>query len=140
MTDNLLELAALLLGILTPLVAVPLTVITFYLRSIREQEQSWHADFQRRLDAIEVSLGTMQDRVCDFERDFTTKEEWLRECMLARRALERLSTAGIRAETVLKTLCADRGSRAEYVSDNCGRLAQRVADGNQSADTSGENE
>ena len=51
-----------------------------------------------------------------------------------------VSTAGIRMETVLKTLCADRGSRAEYVSDNCGRPAQRVGDGNQSADTSGENE
>ena len=39
---SLLEAAGPLLAVLTPLVAVPLTVITFYLRSLREHQVTWH--------------------------------------------------------------------------------------------------
>ena len=83
---NVLESAAVLVGILTPLVAVPLTFITFYLRSLRDNQKVWHGEFLRRAEMTERATAELRRRVRDFERDYTTKEEWLRESVLARRA------------------------------------------------------
>ncbi len=100
-----MEFAGTLLTILTPLVAVPLTVITFYLRSLREHQISRHADLARRVETSETALAELRRTLVDFERDYTTKEEWLRECMLARRSLEQLNEAAVRMETTVQTLC-----------------------------------
>lgn len=97
-----METTGAFLTILAPLVAVPLTVITFYLRSLREHQVSWHNDLVRRVEAIENVLGDLRGSVSDFERDYTTKEEWLREGMWARRTLENLSRAVVRLETTIK--------------------------------------
>lgn len=103
MLAALLESAGTLLTVLTPLVAVPLTIITFYLRSLREHQISWHGDFVRRISSVEASITDLRRAMADFERDFTTKEEWLRECMLARRSIEELSQRTIRIETRMQT-------------------------------------
>lgn len=99
-TATWLESAGSLLAILTPLVAVPLTVITFYLRSLREHQVSWHADLIRRVESQERSSVELRKALTDFERDYTSKEEWLRECMLARRTLEQLKESAVRLETL----------------------------------------
>jgi hypothetical protein len=99
-----MELAGTLLTILTPLVAVPLTVITFYLRSLREHQVSRHADLARRVEAAESNLSELRRMLAEFERDYTTKEEWLRECMLARRSLEHLNEAAVRTDTTVGEL------------------------------------
>ena len=104
MLASLLELTAALLGVLTPLVAIPLTVITFYLRSLREHQVSWHAEFIRRVEVVEASTADLRRMLREFERDFTTKEEWLRECMQARRMLERATNTTVRIEAIVKTL------------------------------------
>ena len=101
-----LESAGTLLTILTPLVAVPLTVITFYLRSLREHQVSWHADLIRRVESIERSIAELRRVLGDFERDYATKEEWLRECTIARGTLERLKESTVRMETRLQSGCA----------------------------------
>lgn len=101
---SFLESGGAILTVVTPLVAVPLTVITFYLRSLREHQVSRHTDVVRHVDALEASLATLRQRIAEFERDFTTKEEWLRECMLARRTLEHLREKTARLETVLQHL------------------------------------
>lgn len=111
MLTVLLESAGTLLTVLTPLVAVPLTIITFYLRSLREHQVSWHGDFVRRIGTVEASITDLRRTVADFERDFTTKEEWLRECMLARRSLEELSQRTIRIETRMQTFVYGDPSR-----------------------------
>lgn len=98
-----LESAGTLLTILTPLVAVPLTVITFYLRSLREHQLSWHADLIRRVESIEMSMAELRRALADFERDYTTKEEWLRESTIARGTLERLKESTVRMETRLQS-------------------------------------
>ena len=104
------------LSILAPLVAVPLTAITFYLRSLREQQTSMHQGVQHRVDSVEQSMGEVRRRVADFERDYTTKEEWLRECMLARQTLQRLGETTVRIETRLQTtLSGVCGSRVPAV-------------------------
>ena len=102
MVASFVESTGMLLTILTPLVAVPLTVITFYLRSLREHQVSWHADLVRRMEsAAAVDLRKM---LTEFERDYTTKEEWLREGMMARRTLEQLRETTVRIETTMQSV------------------------------------
>lgn len=97
-----------MLSLLTPLFAVPLAVLVFYLRSLREQQTSWHLDAARRFDALESTNGELRKAVRDFERDYASKEEWLRECMHARRKLEELTETTVRIET---TMYGSQGSR-----------------------------
>jgi len=101
------ELSGTFLTVLTPLAAVPLTVITFYLRSIREQQMSWHTQWVRRLEAAEASMAELRRTLSEFERDYAAKEEWLRECMYARRKLEQLGETVIRLETLVETQKAE---------------------------------
>ncbi|MCH8145924.1 MAG: hypothetical protein IIA55_14520 [Gemmatimonadetes bacterium] len=110
---SLVESAGPLLTVLTPLVAVPLTVITFYLRSLREHQVSWHADLVRRVESVEASVVTVREAVAEFERDYTTKEEWLRECMMARRTLEQLSETTVRIETTMQGLLTSERTRPD---------------------------
>ncbi len=95
------EIGGTFLTVLTPLVAVPLTVITFYLRSIREHQVSWHSECVRRFETGEASAAELRRTVGEFERDYATKEEWLRECMHARRKLEQLGETVVRLETTI---------------------------------------
>ena len=98
---TLLESGGALLAVLTPLVAVPLTVITFYLRSLREHQVTWHGELVRRLEAVEASVMDLRDTVSEFERDYTSKEEWLRECMQARHTLGQLKEASVRLDAMM---------------------------------------
>ena len=95
------EMSGTFLTVLTPLVAVPLTVITFYLRSIREHQMTWHSEWARRFEAVETSAAELRRTAGEFERDYATKEEWLRECMHARRKLEQLGETVVRLETTI---------------------------------------
>ncbi len=79
-----------LVAVLAPLVGVPLSVITFYLRALKDHHESRARDTASRLKALEEHSRSLEKVVEDVERDYTTKEEWLRESMLARRQLERL--------------------------------------------------
>jgi len=89
-----------LVAILAPLVGVPLTVVTFYLRAIRDHQATRYADTLQRIDAIEGSIRDLTYNISEFERDYTTKEEWLRESLHARRQLDHLTemTARVQAE------------------------------------------
>ncbi len=98
---GLLESTGVLLTVLTPLVAVPLTIITFYLRSLREHQVTWHEAMVRRVEQLEGVVRDLRKLLTEFERDYTTKEEWLRECMHGRRVLEQLMEATVRIETTM---------------------------------------
>lgn len=103
-TPGFLDTVIPLLTVVGPLVGVPLTVITFYLRSLREHQVSWHGETTRRLSAVEAGLGELRRSLDDFERNYTTKEEWLRECLHARRVLERVTEATVRIEATVHTI------------------------------------
>ncbi len=125
MMAAVLESGGTLLAVLTPLVAVPLTVITFYLRSLREHQVTWHSELVRRFETVEASVTDLRKIVSEFERDYTSKEEWLRECMQARHTLEQLKEASVRLDATMGNMIsntyaergADRG-RAGRVEDN----------------------
>jgi len=98
----MLEHLAVLLSVLAPLVVVPLSVITFYLKSLRDHLRSRHEELAQRVREQAASLGDLRAAVAAFEREYATKEEWLRECLHARRILERLmiTTAALEARGV----------------------------------------
>jgi len=93
-------------AVLAPLLGVPLTVIVFYLRSLREQQVCWHAELMRRFESLECSTLELRRHVGDFERDYTSKEEWLRECMHARRVLENLTETTVRLDATMAGVLA----------------------------------
>jgi DNA repair ATPase RecN len=82
---------ATIIGALSALVAAPMALVIFYLRAIREDQRETLAALRRHLHALEVDLRRTDAAVENIARAYTTKEEWLRETMLARRQLERLS-------------------------------------------------
>jgi hypothetical protein len=84
------ESSQLVLAVLAPLVGVPLGVITFYLRSLYEHQMNRHAELVRRFELVERRTGELSRNVSGFALEFTTKEEWLRECMYTRGRIERL--------------------------------------------------
>jgi hypothetical protein len=84
------------MAVLGPLVGVPLGVITFYLRGLHDHQQIRHAELERRLERLERVSGEMARTVSGFALDYTTKEEWLRECMYARGRIERLAGQFVR--------------------------------------------
>ena len=90
-------------AVLAPLVAVPLAAITFYLRSLREYQVIRHAELVRRFELVESVTSDLRKGVAAFERDYTTKEEWLRECMYARGRVERIAEAIARLEARVET-------------------------------------
>ena len=80
-----------LIAVLAPLVGVPLGIITFYLRWLHENQLTRHAELVRRFELIERMGSELARTVAGFALDYTTKEEWLRECMYARGRIERLA-------------------------------------------------
>jgi hypothetical protein len=85
------EMTATLVAVLAPLVGVPMSVITFYLRAIREGQVGRGVEMARRIESLEQQTRALEQLVEDQSRDYTTKEEWLRETMLARQQLQRLT-------------------------------------------------
>jgi len=96
--------ASTMLAIVTGLVLVPLTVITFYLRALLMQQSAARADFNGRFEHVEDSIRRLSRRVAEHERGLTSKEDWLRESMLARRNIERLTEAFARIEASLDVI------------------------------------
>lgn len=87
-----------LVGVFSPLVGVPMTLVVLFLRGIRETQLAALNEISRRIDRMEARLEELARFVSDVEREYATKEEWLRESMLARQRLDRLGEAMARAE------------------------------------------
>lgn len=81
----------LIAGLITPLIAIHMGVMTFYIRSLRDQHQSSFDDVTRRLENVAKNVERLSRRIADHERHFTAKEDWLRESMLARQNIEKLT-------------------------------------------------
>ena len=114
-----------ILTVATPLVAVPLTVITFYLRSLRDHQVTWHAQMLRRVEASESATTDLRRTLMEWEREYTTKEEMLRESMHTRRVLENLSESTVRIEATLSAvLSTGRDPRSGHVPGRLPRPAQ----------------
>jgi hypothetical protein len=129
MSVNFIESAGPLLAVLTPLVAVPLTVITFYLRSLREHQVTWQGDMLRRIEANETVTHGLRARLSEFERDYASKEEWLRESIGAKHQLERVKEAVIRMQTLIEVDPPDVGARSPVRGQHDGARRDRAENG-----------
>jgi cob(I)alamin adenosyltransferase len=96
------EQLGLLVGVLSPLVGVPLGVISLYLRALREHQTTTMTEMVRRIETMERSINDLLRSTAEFEREYATKEEWVRESMLARQRLERLTEMATRIEAELE--------------------------------------
>jgi hypothetical protein len=99
-----------MVGVLSPLVGVPLVMITLYLRAIREHQTSTTSEITRRIHVIEASLQHLLQRTGELDREYATKEEWVRESMFTRQRLERLTELVTRIEAEMDN---GRGVAAE---------------------------
>ncbi len=106
------EAAGTFAAVIVPLVSVPLTVLTFYLRSLRESQDARISEVRERLQASEQRLADCREGLCDIQRNYVTKEDWLRELLAVRRRLEALSDAVARCRTLAESHGAGGPARA----------------------------
>ena len=119
------EQAGLVVGVLSPLVGAPLIVITLYLRAIREHQTATMAEINHRVQTIEAALHDLLKSTADFEREYATKEEWVRESMVARQRLEKLTEMVTRIQTELENgngVAAQIGRMATAMTEMAERL------------------
>ncbi|MCG3138871.1 MAG: hypothetical protein HJJLKODD_02740 [Phycisphaerae bacterium] len=93
---------AVVASVLVPLVGVPLALITMYLRSINDFQVQRYAEIEQRLGSLYESHHLVEQMVREYERNYTTKEEWLREAMHARQQLEKLTDLVTRIQVELE--------------------------------------
>jgi len=119
------EQAGALVGILSPLVGVPLLMITLYLRAIREHQTSTKTEITQRIQTMEAAIRELLKSTADFEREYTTKEEWVRESMFARQRLEKVTEMVTRIEAELENghgVAAEIGRLAAAMTEMARRL------------------
>ncbi len=120
------EQAGLVVGVLSPLVGAPLIVISLYLRAIREHQTATMAEINHRIQTIETALHDLLKSTADFEREYATKEEWVRESMVARQRLEKLTEMVTRIQTELENgngVAAQIGRMATAITEMAERLS-----------------
>jgi hypothetical protein len=120
------EQIGVIVGALSPLVGVPLVMITLYLRAIREHQTHSMAGVSHRIELIEISIRDLLRSTADLDREFATKEEWVRESMLARQNLERLTQMVTRIQSELEngqSLAAELGRMTASILELAGRIA-----------------
>ncbi len=91
-----------IIGTVVPLVGIPLMMITMYLRSIRDYQVRRYDELVDRVGGLDDVVSRTARLVREFERDYTTKEEWLRESLLARKQLEKLNEGVARIQSDLE--------------------------------------
>jgi hypothetical protein len=120
------EQMGIIVGVISPLVGVPLVMITLYLRAIRDHQASASVNMCHRIEVIEVAIRDLLKSTADLDREFATKEEWVRESMLARQGLERLTEMVTRIQADLENgqgVAAELGRMTAAVVELTGRIA-----------------
>ena len=124
------ETTGTLVAILGTLVGIPLSVMTLYLRAIRDTQVNRDRENSVRLHGVEQHIRSVERQVEGVERDYTTKEEWLRESMLARKQLERLTEMVARMQVRLEDsdgLAAQLGRATSAMVDLARGLVQAAS-------------
>ncbi|MFQ5425067.1 MAG: hypothetical protein ACE5F9_13960 [Phycisphaerae bacterium] len=106
------QLITTVLAGISALTGVPLTIVVFYLRAIREDQRSTLAGIARRVAIVEADRRCTDRAISDIERSYTTRAEWVRENMLARKQLARLTELLARVETELES---SRGVATRFI-------------------------
>jgi len=96
------EQVALVVGVLSPLLGVPMAMIALYLRAIRDHQTSGIGEIKHRIQIMDAAIHELLKSTADFEHQYTTKEEWVRESMFARQRMDRLTELVTRIQASLE--------------------------------------
>lgn len=122
------QLVGTVVGALSALVGVPLAAIVLYLRAIREDQKTVQAELARKVDKIEAECRRIDESVDEIERGYTPKEEWVRETMLARKELGRLTQLMARLQAEMESSRALAGQFARSTNAII-QLTERLVEG-----------
>lgn len=92
------------LAIAAPVAGVPLTLITLYLRALRDQYTGRVAELASQVERLAAQSHALSHRLTEVERSSTTREEWIRENMLGRKERRLLTNAVIRIQCHIQSL------------------------------------
>jgi len=106
------QLIATVLAGISTLAGVPLTIVVFYLRAIREDQRTTLAGLAHRVTIVEADRRRTDRTINEIERSYTTRAEWVRENMLARKQLARLTELLARVEAELE---GSRGVAVQFL-------------------------
>jgi hypothetical protein len=79
-----------LVAVLAPLVAAPMGLVVLYLKAVHDGLTERCHELSRQLEGCAERLLRLSDELSAVQRNYTTKEEWLRESLLTRQTLERI--------------------------------------------------
>jgi len=122
------ETIAAMAGTVSALVGPPLAVVIHHVRVLREDQRTTQRELGRRIEQLDGDVRRMERSVEDVQRAYTTKDEWLRETMLARRQLERLSELLARLQADMENvrgLTGQFGRAVNAIVEVADRLAGR---------------
>lgn len=94
---------AVLIGVVVAVVGGPLSAMVFYLKGIRDSQTQLRNDIEANIDEIKKDQAALERRIGYVERDFTTREEFVREIGLARRQQEKMTDIMIAVQGKLET-------------------------------------
>ena len=89
-------------------------------RAIRDHQTSTKAEITQRIETMEAAIRDLLKSTAEFEREYTTKEEWVRESIFARQRLEKLTELVTRIETELENghgVAAEMGRIATAITE-----------------------
>ncbi len=102
-----------LVAAVSAVVGLPLTLIIFYLRAMREDQRVFAAEWQRRAERLESDNRRLGAALHTLARTSTPRREWRREQAAIRRELGRLARVLVclRSEREDRSRFAGRGPR-----------------------------
>ncbi|MFO0972757.1 MAG: hypothetical protein U1A27_04860 [Phycisphaerae bacterium] len=84
------QMVGAIVATVSALVGPLVVVVLFYVRGVRDDQRVGQEELSRRAERLEAEQGRVAAAVEGVQQAYTTKDEWLRETMLARQQLERL--------------------------------------------------
>jgi len=80
-----------LAGTVVPLLGIPLALVSQYIKGIHEIQVKRTEDLIDRINYLGEQIQLLSKVVHEFERHYTTKEEWLREMNQTRSHMEKVT-------------------------------------------------
>jgi biopolymer transport protein ExbB/TolQ len=83
-----LQTIATLVAILGTMTAAPVTLVVIFLKSTHEAQAARHHELSRQIERTGERVSRLTEKLAAVQRNYATKEEWLRESLLVREALQ----------------------------------------------------
>lgn len=106
------QLIGTLLGAAAAIIGVPLSAMVLYLKAIREDQRAFQTQMLQRAAKIEADCDRVDQELDRVRARYTTRDEWMRESMVVRSQLARLTELMARLQAELES---SRGLATQFV-------------------------